>query len=233
MAKIIFSENTFRTFKKLLVNEIIVPKGISFCTNPKHELEYKQRLKDLEKVSNLRTDKYKDYNLEETYNEWAENGFSKDSEEYKSWCGNLKAYMNYIAKGIDFVKGKIKRNGDAAPYLAFIDPVWIKAMIKNSDDFQGIFCLTLKIYQNKVIWNDLFFNPIFEDLKNDIKSIRSFANKLKFLDKKYELLLPIEEYNEIGKFMSNPSNAKPELFYEMSQNNTPNNIPTDDVVDWS
>ena len=96
-----------------------------------------------------------------------------------------------------------------------------------------VFTVTLKIYQNKVIWNDLFFNPIFEDLKNDIKSIRSFANKLKFLDKKYELLLPIEEYNEIGKFMSNSSNAKPELFYEMSQNNTPNNIPTDDVVDWS
>ena len=235
MRKIIFSENTFRTFKKCLVNEIIIPKGVTFCTSQKHELTYQQRLKDLDKVSNLRTNRYKNYELEEVYQKWAENGFSKDSEEYRIWCGHLKSYIDYIATSIDFVKGKIKRNGNTAPYLAFIDPQWVTAMINGGDDFQGIYCLTLKSYQNEVIWNDLFFNPIFENLKNDIKVIRSFATKTKLMDKKYELLLPLEEYNAIGKFMSNASNAKPELFYEEPKNgdDSPNNIPIADVEDWS
>ena len=117
--------------------------------------------------------------------------------------------------------------------MAFIDPQWVEVMIKGGDDFQGVYCLTLKLYQNKVIWNDLFFNPIFNNLKDDIKSIRSFATKTKMLDKKYELLLPMEEYIEIGKFMSNPSNARPELFYEKPKIDTPNNIPAEDDIDWS
>lgn len=234
MKKIILSEKSFKNFQQFLINEIVVPKGVSFCTSPNDELKYKQRLKDLENVSNLRTDKYKSYALEDAYNDWASVNFSKDTQEYKTWCGHLKTYLDYIATGIDFVKGKVKRNGAASPHFALIDPNWVMAMKNGGDDFQGVYCLTLKLYQNKVIWNDLFFNPIFEGLKNEIKEIRSFTNKLKYLDKKYELLLPLEEYSTIGKFMSNPSNAKPELFYEEPKfDETPNNAPDADVEDWS
>lgn len=233
MKKIIFNENSFRLLKKLLVNEITLPKGVSFCTSPKHDVAYRQRLEDLNGVSNLRTDRYKNYELEDAYNAWAEVGFSKDSQEYKVWCGHLKSFIDYIARSINFVKGKVAKHEKGAPYMAFIDPQWVEVMIKGGDDFQGVYCLTLKLYQNKVIWNDLFFNPIFNNLKDDIKSIRSFATKTKMLDKKYELLLPMEEYIEIGKFMSNPSNARPELFYEKPKIDTPNNIPAEDDIDWS
>jgi hypothetical protein len=235
MKRIILSEKSFNLFKGLLVNEIVVPKGVSFCTSPKDEAKYKQRLKDLETVSNLRTDRYKDYSLEEAYNNWAECGFSKDSEEYRVWCGRLTDYLDYLETGIDFVKGKVNRNGGASSHWAFIDPEWVFDMKDGRDDHQGIYCLTLKLYQNKSIWNDLFFNPKFASLKDDIKYIRGFANKLRMVDKKYSLLLPMEEYIEIGKFMSNPSNAKPELFYEEPKFDTTVDEPEvggDDEINW-
>lgn len=224
MKQIIFNENSFKLFKKCLMNEINVPKGVTFCTSPNHELIYKQRLKDLENIPNLRTDKYKNYNLEEAYKEWADVNFSKDSNEYKTWCGILKHYLDYIDRSIDFVKGKIARNGNSSPHWAFIDPNWVKCINSDTEDYQGIYCLTLKIYQNKPMWNDLFFNPIFENLKNGIKEIRKFAMLKRKADKKYDLLLPLEEYIEIGKFMSNENNARPELFYGTSTE-TDNNEP--------
>ncbi len=234
MKKIILNENSFRLFKKFLVNEIVLPKGVSFCTDPKDEISYKTCLKKLDSIPNLRTDKYKDHNLENAYNEWSKTDFSKDSFEYKTWCGLLKNYMDYLGRSINFVKfNKIDRIGDARAHYVFVDPKWVETMNSGKEDYQGIFSLTLKIYQNKVIWNDLFFNPIFEELKNLYKSIRGFANKKKILDKKYELLLPIEEYVEIGKYMNNESNARPELFCEF--NEEPNNIPQvddDNTIDW-
>jgi len=58
MKKIILNENSFKLFKKFLVNEIVLPKGVSFCTNPKDEIFYKTCLKKLDNIPNLRTDKY-------------------------------------------------------------------------------------------------------------------------------------------------------------------------------
>ena len=49
------------------------------------------------------------------------------------------------------------------------------------------------------MWNDLFFNPIFEDIKKDFFEIRQFVGQALGKNMNYKLLLPIEEYREITK----------------------------------
>ena len=239
MKKIFLSENTFKAFRDCLLNEIDVPKGFSFCSNSNDGKKYNDQLKNLEAISDLRVDRYKNYNLESVYEDWAKTGFDKASDEYRVWCGHLKNYMEYIGRSIYYVKtDRIDRIGEARPYYSFIDSTWVDSLKRDHEEHQGIYCLTLKIYQNKVIWNDLFFNPIFNDLKEVYKEIRSYANKKKILDPNYVLLLPMEEYTEIGKFMFNQENAKPELFYNPEElNNEPqiNDEPQsddDENFDW-
>lgn len=212
MKKIIFNENSFIKFKKHVIKEAIVSTQYLFGTE-KHN--FKIELDALSKISNLRTDRYKNYDLENAYEEWGNTGFDKSSNEYRIWCGNLQSFMEYIGKSIYYVlTDKVERAGSTRPHYAFLDPEWVKKVVRGGqEEHQSIYCLTLKLYQNKVIWNDLFFNPIFNDLKEALKKIRGFANKQKILNPNFKLLLPIEEYNEIGLAMK-PENAKPELFYE-------------------
>ena len=67
------------------------------------------------------------------------------------------------------------------------------------------------------MWNDLFFNPIFQDMKDKFFKIRGFVGKAFGINMNYKLLMPLEQYREIVKYSSDQSNAKPELFYEPSQ----------------
>jgi len=231
MKKIIFNENTFKSFKRCAIMEAVSSNPYLFGTEQK---DYKQLLASLSTVPNLRTDKYTNHELEEYYNDWKKTGFDISSNEYQIWCGALKKYLDYLGRSIYFVlNNKVKRIADARPYYVFLDPSWVQTVkLDKPEDFQGIYSLTLKIYQNKVVWNDLFFNPIFEDLKNAIKEIRAYANKQKILNPNLNLLLPKEEYIEIGKYM-NSDNAQPELFY--GQTEKPNNEPQvndDEPFDW-
>lgn len=234
MKRIILSERAFKVFKQCLVNEALKSNDIPFCSNDRENKEYNQRLRELSTIPNLRVDRYKDENLENAYDNWSNVGFDKSSMEYKVWCGHLQRYLEFLERGLDFVNQKKNRIGEARPHYIFADLDWMrKIKSSNVDDYQGIYSLTLKIYQNRVIWNDLFFNPIFNNLKETYKEIRSFANKKKILDKKYSLLLPMEEYIELGKFMNNPENARPELFFDTNVEISTNH-QTDDTeeFDW-
>lgn len=231
MKKIRLSENTFNAFKKCLIGEAIQPNPYLFGTRQE---DYKQRLADLSKISNLRVDRYKDYDLENSFKEWANVSFDKSTNEYKAWCGQLKKYLDYLGSSIYYVlTDKVERVGDARPHYAFIDPVWVESVVHGKkEEHQGIYCLTLKIFQNKVVWNDLFFNPVFNDLKEAYMKIKSFVASQIAKNPNIKLLMPLDEYKEINKFI-NSNDAKPELFCNLNEepNNEPQVDDTDDF-DW-
>lgn len=246
MKKVIFNESTFNAFKRCLINEIAKPNPYIFGTE---KIDYKNELSSLASISNLRTDRYKDYKLEDSYKNWSDVGFDKSSNEYKVWGGNLISFLKYLEGGIFYVlTDRVKRIGDARPHFAFIDTSWVKNVVYGKkEEHQGIYCLILKIYQNKTMWNDLFFNPIFEGLKNAFIEIKQYVGRQIGINPNIRLLLPIEEYKEINTFMGDPSNAKPELFYtqeDESHIEEPNNEPhveepnnepqSDDInaIDW-
>ena len=238
MKKVIFNESAFNAFKRCLVNEIAKPNPYIFGTE---KIDYKRKLDDLAKVSNLKVDRYKDYKLEDAYKNWADVGFDKSSNEYKVWCGNLISFLKYLESGIFYVlEDRVKRIGTARPHFVFIDPIWINNVVRdNKEEYQGVYCLILKIYQNKPMWNDLFFNPVFDDLKTAFLEIKKYVGTQIAKNPNIKLLLPIEEYREINMFMRDPGNAKPELFYSQEdehiedepQVEEPNNEPQSDDVD--
>lgn len=214
---IILNENSFNKIKRLIIKETINSNPYLFGTAQEN---YKNILEGLNKVHNLKTDRYKDYNLEETYNKWADTNFDKSSGEYLAWCGSLKQYIEYLNGGIEFVlNDKVRRIGLKKAYWVFIDPAWANDVIYNheSEKHQSIYPLILKIYQNKPMWNDLFFNPVFENIKKDFFEIRQFVGQALGQNMNYKLLLPINEYKEITKFI-NSNDVKPELFYTPPQN---------------
>lgn len=233
MKKVIFNENAFNAFKRCLVNEIAKPNPYIFGTD---KIDYSNKLKALANISNLRTDRYKDYNLEEAYKNWSDIGFDKSSNEYKVWSGNLISFLKYLESGIFYVlEDRVRRIGDARPHFAFMDSSWVENVVHDrKEEHQGIYCLILKIYQNKPIWNDLFFNPLFDDLKNAFTEIKQYVVGQIAKNPNIKLLLPLEEYKEINMFMRDASNAKPELFYTQDdepQVEEPNNEPQNDDTD--
>ena len=218
---IILSENAFNKIKRLMVQEAI--KSNPYAFGPGGKDDYTRKLPSLDKVANLKVDRYKDHDLENSYKLWAETGFDKSSYEYIEWGNKLKSYLSFLAGGIEFVlNDKVRRINMNRPQWVFLDPSWLEdVVIRNQENekHQSIYCLILKLSQNKVVWNDLFFNPIFEDLKNQISEIRQFVGKAIGVNPNLKLLLPLEQYRELTKFINDPSNAKPELFYEPQQQN--------------
>ena len=216
---IILPENYFNRIKNMIIKEAIAPNPYLFGLGAK-AINYKSIVDSLNKNEMLKTSAYKDETLENTYRAWEEKGFDKSSYEYVAWGNALNDYMTYLARGIDFILGKAERIGlSASTYWVFIDPEWAKDVMNKKDakDHQCIYSLVLKLCQNKSMWNDLFFNPIFQDMKDKFFKIRSFVGKAFGINMNYKLLMPLEQYREIVKYSSDQSNAKPELFYEPPQ----------------
>lgn len=238
MKKVIFNESAFNAFKRCLINEIAKSNPYIFGTD---KIDYKSKLNALANISNLRVDRYKDYKLDDSYKNWADVGFDKSSNEYKVWCGNLISFLKYLESAIFYVLGdRVKRIGDARPHFAFMDSSWVENVVHDrKEEHQGVYCLILKIYQNKPAWNDLFFNPVFDDLKNAFMEIKQYVGSQIAKNLNIKLLLPLEEYKEINMFMRDPNNAKPELFYSQEDEHTedepqveePNNEPQSDDID--
>ncbi len=218
---IILNENTFKKIKKLIIKEAVKQNPYIFGTGGKDD--YTKILSSLEKVPNLKIDRYKNYDLENSYKSWEKTGFDKNSYEYVEWGNNLKSYLSFLSGGIEFVlNDKVKRINMNRPQWVFLDPSWIEDVVtknKDNEKHQSIYCLILKLSQNKVVWNDLFFNPIFEELKNEISEIRKFVGKAIGINPNLKSLLPIEQYRELTKFINDPNSAKPELFYEPPKQN--------------
>lgn len=211
---IILNENAFKKIRGLIIKEASAFDQYYFGTSRAY---YKPYLDKLAGMSNLRVDRYKNNELEEAYNNWANANFDKSSYEYVAWGNALTAYMKFFAGGIEFVLNhKVRRIGLGGKYYwVFIDEDWIKTIDDTNDykDKECIYPLILKIYQNKPMWNDLFFNPLFSDMKNDFMQIKQFIGAAIGKYPNVKLLLPIEEYREINKYI-NSGEAKPELFYE-------------------
>ena len=211
---IILNENAFKKIRSLIIREAAATDQYYFGTS---RVYYKPYLDKLSNMGNLRVDRYKDDKLAEAYNNWAGVNFDKSSYEYIAWGNALNEYMKYLAGGIEFVLNhKVKRIGLGGKfYWVFIDEDWVK-MIDDTNDYKDkecIYPLILKIYQNKPMWNDLFFNPLFSDMKNKFMEIKQFIGSAIGKYPNVKLLLPMEEYREINNYIR-ANDAKPELFYE-------------------
>lgn len=215
---IILSENTFKKIKRLIIKEAITNAPMF----GKHD-DYTGHLKTLEKISNLHTDRYKDYELEESWNNWKNTGFNKNCKEYNIYLSNFKRFMFGGKEGenkgflgnVSYVIDRL--NGPLHSFI--LDPNWVNAVnntpnyrysdlksTKEGDDWQCFYTTILKLYQNPAIWNDFFFNPEFKEYSQRFFKIR---DKLSDLYKQnpeeykatYTQILPKKEYAELNKFV--------------------------------
>ena len=207
--KIILSESGFETLGKLMFTEALGDIKMGYGRS---EINYSELLRSLDKVPNLHTDRYKDYALLEAYDAWGKVNFDKSTKEYAVWASHLKRFMDYLNGHLHYVNDKKNDNiGTFTFYRVVLDPKWVKSVVvNNKDEWECIYTTILKIYKNKPIWNDLFFNPIFEEMKTTFDLIKKSVMK-DFLT--YKKILPIKEYAEISTFIRN-GEANPSLFYE-------------------
>lgn len=220
---IILNENTFKKIKRMMIREALASKPNPLVFGRRERDDYRGRIPNLEKIANLKVDRYKDHELERLYEEWGKVGFNKLSFEYVAFANRLIHYLNFLKDGIKWVvEDKVIRINDACPHWAFLDPDWADNVIgvkEENEQHQSIYCLILKLSQNKAAWNDLFFNPIFSDLKDGIVKVRQYVSKQLGKNMNLKLLLPIEQYKELTKYLNDPSSEKPERFVN------PNELP--------
>ena len=168
---IILNENTFKKIKQLIIKEAVT-QAPKFGT--KVGINYKPYLDSMQKISNLHTDRYKDYELEEAWNAWKNTGFNKNTEEYAIYVAKFKAFMfggggsRGFLGNVSYVIDRL--GGSLNSFL--LDPKWVSSLNKTpnyrysdlnsgkeGDEFQCFYTTILKLYQNPSIWNDFFFNP--------------------------------------------------------------------------
>lgn len=203
-------------------------------------INYKTYLDALNGISNLHTDRYKDYELEDAYKEWENTGFDKNSQEYLIYISKFKNFMfgsSGFLRNLSYISDRI-----GGPLHSFLlDPKWVSALNgkpnwrysdlnsgMGGDDWQCFYTTVLKIYQNPAIWNDFFFNPIFEEYKNKFDSVvekidEQINNNLERFKTTYKPLLP-KEYGQLKNFIrgvkvvegkiEKVNNCHPELFYD-------------------
>ena len=213
---IILNENTFKKIKRMMIREALASKPNPLVFGRRETDDYRGRIPNMDKIANLKVDRYKDKELEMAYGEWEKVGFNKLSFEYITFANRLIQYLNFLKKGIDWVvEDKVERINDACPHWAFLDPDWADDVIgvkEENERHQSIYCLILKLSQNKAAWNDLFFNPIFSDLKDGVIRVRQYVSRQLGKNMNLKLLLPIEQYRELTKYLNDPSSEKPERF---------------------
>jgi len=215
---IILNENAFKKIKRLIVKEAITnaPTFGKFG-------DYTGILRTLDKVENLHTDRYKDYELEESWKNWENTGFNKNCKEYSIYLSNFKNFMfggrdgenrgflGNVSYVIDRLGGTLnhfilsREWSDAVgnnPHYKYSD---LKSN-KGSEEKQCFYTTILKLYQNPAIWNDFFFNPEFKDYAQKFFKIRDKLSDIFKRDPEgykstYLQILPKKEYAELNKFV--------------------------------
>lgn len=222
MSKTIFlKESSFEIIKKLIIGEAVMPpkapppapifgKGDNYIGD----------IATLNKIKNLRVDRYKDYQLDDAWKAWKETGYDKNSKEYLNYLAFFKGFMfgpsgflqhiSYTLERLHAANDGVKR-APVQLHQAILDRKWVQSVnsnvnwkasesAKNVEAFHCFYVTVLKLYQNPAIWNDFFFNPAFNKyvkLYTDMMArIRLSVDKLKFLQ-----ILPKEEYVALNKFM--------------------------------
>lgn len=239
---IIINENAFKNIKKIMIREAL-SKAPSFG---KYD-DYTAPLSQLSKVANLHTDRYKDYQLEEAYNAWKDTGYDKNTNEYYIYItkfkhfmfgeGGLLAHISYTSERTTYKDRE--GNEKAVPlHRVILDKDWADQIINVKDwsysisnsnngaaDKQCFYTTVLKIFQNPVIWNDFFFNPVFAQAKSMYDDIRKkITAAMKERKEDYEAIMPMQEFRQLNFFMFEVNqdtmkvekgmNCKPELFYD-------------------
>ena len=205
--------------------------------------DYSRVFTQLSKIENLHTDRYKDYNLEKSWNDWKNTGYNKTSQEYIIYISNFKKFMfgeGGFLRHLSYVADRL--NGPLHSVL--LDVKWADSLVNKKDwsfsneetgfgseEFQCFYTTVLKLFQNPAIWNDFFFNPFFAEYKSKYDLIRKKITDLMKSDREnyennYKPLLPIEEYKQLNLFMNEINadtkkiekglNNKPELYYNPS-----------------
>lgn len=254
---IVLKENTFNKLKKIIIKEALQTAPIFGSVKTGNYIDYNPILKGLEKIQNLHSDRYKDYQLEEAFNEWKNSGFRRDTEEYFIYKSKFSDFMNKFIRNVSYtldrfvgqMTGEDTGNSKKIEFhTMLLDRKWVDSLNGkpnwkysdlnsgyNGDEWQCFYSTLLKLYQNPVIWNDFFFNPIFEPYR---KSFDYLMNELATRQlKKYEKyekevkpLLPAKEFAQIknfingirvtaGKIEKGVNNAKPELFIDFDPSN--------------
>lgn len=113
--------------------------------------------------------------------------------------------MRYLARAVDYTLNR--QTGGVGDQLV-LDPLWLnRTKTASSDEYQCFYTLILKIYQNRPIWNDFFFNPEFSAMSNRYRQV---AQEVRKDINHYRPILPIKEFNELNLYMMgyNPETRK-------------------------
>ena len=236
---IILTESAFNKIKNAIIKEIIASAPV--FGQGRNVTNYKPYLDSISKIKNLHTDRYKDYELENAWNEWKNTGFNKNSEEYFIYLSRFKNFMfgnGGFLRNVSYVADRL--NGPL--HSLILDPKWAQSLNgkpdwkysdlnsgEGGDEFHCFYTTILKLFQNPAIWNDFFFNPIFSQYKEKYDSIRAKITNIMKINKEsyetqYKPLIPLEEYKQLNLFMNEinqetkkvekGNNCKPELFYD-------------------
>lgn len=230
-----------------MLNEVNYPT----FGNGANAINYKPYIDSISKISNLHSDRYKDYELEDAYNDWKNTGYDKNCDEYLIYVSKFKNFMfgtGGFLKNISYVADRLQ----GPLHSLLLDPKWVSSLNgkpnwkysdlnsgEGGDEFQCFYTTVLKLFQNPAIWNDFFFNPLFSTEKNKYDSIRAkITNIMKTNKEQYIQLLPMEEYRQLNFFMNEINqdtkkvekglNCKPELFYDENFGNNDDFFDSDD-----
>lgn len=250
---IILNESAFKKIKNIIIKEAI--QQYPTFGKGANSINYKSYLDSINKIHNLHTDRYKDYELDRAWNDWKNVGCDKNSEEYLIYISKFKNFMfgnGGFLRNLSYVADRL--NGPL--HSLILDPKWVVSLNgkpswrysdlnsgEGGDEFHCFYTTVLKLFQNPAIWNDFFFNPIFKNEKEKYDSIRRKITDLMKSNKEsyetnYKPLLPMEEYKQLNFFMNEINqetkkvekglNCKPELFYNDNFKSNDDFIDDDD-----
>ena len=247
MKNIKIKEEKLRLFVSQMLNEVNYPT----FGNGSNSINYKPYIDSISKIENLHKDRYKDYELEEAWNNWKAKGYNKNCDEYVIYISKFKNFMfgnGGFLRNVSYVADRL--NGPLHSLL--LDPKWVTSLNgkpnwkysdlnsgEGGDDFHCFYTTVLKLFQNPAIWNDFFFNPLFANDKRKYDNIRvKITSILKTNKEQYIQLLPIDEYKQLNYFMNEINqdtkkiekgmNRKPEMFYNQDAGDNGNFIDDDD-----
>jgi len=205
----------------LFLSQMLIKEGVTnypVFGKSGNMVDYKPHIIALSKIQNLHSDRYKDYELEEAWNDWKNVGFDKNTQQYSYYASKFKAFMFGVGgflRNVSYVADRL--NGPLHSLL--LDPNWAQSLNgkpnwsysnlnspEGSEGWQCFYTTILKLYQNPAIWNDFFFNPMFDEYAQKFFKIRDTLSDLFKEDQakykaNYSPLLPLKEYAELNKFV--------------------------------
>ena len=147
-------------FSKMLEEDI---KKVPSFGNGRRSIDYSGVFKELEKVPNLHNDRYKDYELEDAWNNWKKVGYDKNTQEYLIYVSKFKNFMfgsGGFLRNLSYVTDRV--NGPLHSLL--LDFQWSASLVRTKDwrysdlnsgqggdEFHCFYTTILKLFQNPIL----------------------------------------------------------------------------------